>query len=288
MSFRFSKKTLVFQNMIGKRIYLVVVGFIIFSCSTSEDNSLQTDDQVTMENDDEVTVEEEIPNSTNKLSKIVTTNNNSSFTVDFIYDSDKLISLLVDSGEAEERLIYEDNLPIKVERYSNGNLTSFSDFEYENGVFKRERNFNDGINTSYTDYTFQDKNLIKVERFSQNQVGELISTFSREFNYDDNENVELVVQIELIAANTQMNEFNYTYDMNEHYMTGLPEEIRFLFWDDDISISNNNFISETTKTSGQITSEETFEFTYNSDGLPMTREEFDSDGQSINTTEYFY
>ena len=263
------------KKMIRKSKFLVVIGFLIFSCSTSEESNMLPDD-------------DEIPNSSSRLSKITTSNDGSSFVIDFIYEGENLISLSVNSGESEERLIYDNNLPIKIERYSNGSLTSFSDLEYENGVFKRERSFDNGVNISYTDYSFQNQNLIKVERFTENENGEFISTFRREFDYDINGNVELVTQMELIASNNQITEFSYKYDINQHYMSGLTKEVRFFFWDDFISISNNNFISETIKTNGQTISEDTFEYTYNSDGLPLNREEFNSDGQSISTTAYSY
>ncbi len=276
------------------KLFFITSLFAFFSSCSETDNSEVSQEEQTIEETDNHTDEEssdemdDQQSSELRLSRLTTSSENSNITVEFVYAENKLTNLFINSTEGEERLIYENDLPVKVERYSNGTLTSFSDLEYENGIFKRERNFTNDINTFYTEYTFQNDNLVKVERFSKNQFEEWISTFSREFEYDNEGNVQLVVQTDIISANTQITEFNYTYDTNKHYMSGLPEVVRFFFWDDSISLSKNNFISETITINGRTASHETFEYTYNTAEFPIMRQEFDSEGELVRTTAYVY
>ena len=249
----------------------IVIGLIILSCTSNEDDNSQLD----VLNSSQLRLIEE---------------SNPRFSITYEYEDDLLIkNVIKDSdGIRENTYTYENDFLIKVEFFTVGNLSSFIEFKYENGLPKRQNHYlNDAINF-YQTFDFENDKLIKVESFIiYEEQSEFVKNNENQFFYDSNGNVEKQITTRFASSGNQINEFIYEYDEQENQWTTIPENIRVFFWSDGLSMNKNNFIFRKYFTNGQLVELTNYRYSFNDNGLPIQREEIDEEG-NVETTTFSY
>ena len=245
-----------------KNHYLLVFVFaILISCSSSDDDNGNTPPdtitllkiELTNYNNGNTTINTLTYsyNSDNKLTQVISENENGIFTTDYIYSGNN-ISLL---------------------EYSNGQSR---DFNYENGIITSSTHY-----LSNSERTFQyeynsSQQMIKEEEY----IGQdLLCT--KTFQYGTNDNISYA---ELPCYNSNI-EFEYDTKKNPNSLL-FPENYLKIFLNGKNNV--NEFTTEYSSGGDTTIFTTTVTLEYNSDNYPTKKMYYNEAGELLDVEEYFY
>lgn len=208
---------------------------------------------------------------------IITDSEGDAVTSIYTYDGNKIVSIVDDSGDANEYYTYTGNLITKLEyRFPDGSIDQVNTYTYnaEGKLVTFVRTQTNYVHKEV--FTYNADGTVTAESYSGDSESELMEGTVNTIKFVNGE------VSEIISPDASNEEHVYTYDTKNNPMKNVIGMDKIAFIDGEGNGVKFNILTDTSE--DELWTNSTF--TYNDNGYPT--KEVDTGTDSLGNTEFFY
>jgi len=208
---------------------------------------------------------------------IITDSEGDAVTSIYAYDGNKIVSIVDDSGDANEYYTYTGNLITKLEyRFPDGSIDQVNTYTYnaEGKLVTFVRTQPNYVHKEV--FTYNADGTVTAESYSGDSESELMEGTVNTIKFVNGE------VSEIISPDASNEEHVYTYDTKNNPMKNVIGMDKIAFIDGEGNGVKFNILTDTSE--DELWTNSTF--TYNDNGYPT--KEVDTGTDSLGNTEFFY